>query len=446
MDFAANSDTSGAMSAPYDPPDPYDPSHPSSEDERRAAFRLLFLCLMATGIGNNMLFAILPPLARELNVAEYWVGAIYTLSAVLFMTMTPIWGALSDRKGRKPFIVFGLSAFSISTLVFAIATWAGENAWIPPLGAIFAMALARALFGSLGSATNPSAQAYVADRTTPAERTEALAGLTAAFGLGAVIGPALAASFVEWLGVAAFMVMISIMVALGAFAVWLRLPEKTPPQVQSRPINPLKQFAFGADPRIFPFMIYGAVIWVTQSLSLSSIAFFIMDRLSLDEDMGLQLSSIALATGAGALIVAQLVVIPAMKATPRLLMTHGAIITVAGSLFMLFATNYGGIVFAYILISFAFGLARSGFVGGASIAVKPEEQGRAAGLTTATAGLGFIIGPVGGLFLFNQLGMFAPYIAAAVLGSVAIVIAWFHPGIARAAEAVKIKPEPRPPL
>ena len=85
--------------------------------ERRTAFRLLFLCLVATGIGNNMLFAILPPLARGLAVPEYWVGAIYTLSAVLFMTMTPIWGALSDRRGRKPFIVFGLCAFACSTPV-----------------------------------------------------------------------------------------------------------------------------------------------------------------------------------------------------------------------------------------------------------------------------------------------------------------------------------------
>jgi MFS family permease len=82
-------------------PPPYDPSNPSSATERRQAFRLLFLCLMATGIGNNMLFAILPPLARGLAVPEYWVGAIYTVSAVLFMTMTPIWGALSDRRGRR---------------------------------------------------------------------------------------------------------------------------------------------------------------------------------------------------------------------------------------------------------------------------------------------------------------------------------------------------------
>ena len=420
----------------------YDPANPSSKAERRGAFRLLFLCLMATGIGNNMLFAILPPLARGLAVPEYWVGAIYTVSAVLFMTMTPIWGALSDRRGRKPFIVFGLSAFACSTLIFAGAAWAGESGWVPPLAAIFAMALARSLFGSLGSATNPAAQAYVADRTSPAERTEALAGLTAAFGMGAVIGPTLAATLVELVGVPAFMVIISATVAAGAVAVWFKLPEQSPPKQQNRPINPFKQFAFAADPRIAPFVGYGCVTWIVQSLSLSTLAFFIMDSLSLDEAEGLQMSAIALAAGAGALIVAQLIVIPAMKASARVLMSLGAVITIAGFGLMIIAPNYAGIVTAYILISFAFGLSRSGFVGGASIAVEPEEQGRVAGLTTATAGLGFIIGPVGGLFMYNQLGHLVPYYVAVVLSIIAAAIAWYHPGIRRAGEVVEVEPEP----
>ena len=419
-----------------------DMSTPTSPAERREAFRLLFLCLMATGIGNNMLFAILPPLARGLAVPEYWVGAIYTVSAVLFMTMTPVWGALSDRRGRKPFIVFGLSAFACSTLIFAAAAWAGESGWVPPLGAIFAMALARTLFGSLGSATNPSAQAYVADRTSPSERTEALAGLTAAFGLGAVIGPTLAATLVEMVGVPVFMVIISAIVASGALAVWFRLPEQSPPKLQNRPINPFAQFAFGADPRIFPFVAYGCVAWIVQSLSLSTLAFFVMDSLGLDESAGLQMSSIALAAGAGALIVAQLIVIPALHASPRILMSLGSAITMAGFALMVVAPNYAGIVTAYILISFAFGLSRSGFVGGASIAVKPEEQGRVAGLTTATAGLGFIIGPVGGLFMYNQLGHVVPYYVAFVLAAVTLGLAWLHPGIKRVANIVEVKPEP----
>ena len=259
-----------------------------------------------------------------------------------------------------------------------------------------------------------------------------------------MIGPTLAATFVEMIGVAAFMVMISAAVAGCAAAVAWKLPEQSPPRVQQRPLNPFTQFAFGADPRIFAFVVYGCVIWVVQSMSLSTLAFFIMDSLGLDDRAGLQMSSIALAAGAGALIIGQLVVIPALKASPRVLMAIGAVVTLVGSALMTVVPNYAGIVSAYILVSFAFGLARSGFTAGASIAVTPEEQGRVAGLTTATAGLGFIIGPVGGLFLYNQAGHLSPYMLGAVLSVIAAAIAWFHPRIKKAVEVVTLEPEPEP--
>jgi MFS family permease len=60
-------------------------------------------------------------------------------------------------------------------------------------------------------------------------------------------------------------------------------------------------------------------------------------------------------------------------------------------------------VFGYMMNSFGFGLARSGFTAGASLAVEPEEQGRAAGLTTATAGVGFMIAPITGLWLYQTV-------------------------------------------
>jgi len=412
---------------------PFDPANPSSPHVRRRAFRLLFVCLMATAIGNSMLFAILPPLARELEIGEVWVSAIYTVSALLFLTMSPVWGALSDRYGRRPLIVFGLSSFALSTFIFAIGAWAGQSGLLPPMAAIVAMALARCLFGGLGSATNPSAQAYVADRTDPSERTQALAALTAAFGLGSVIGPALAAAFVERIGVAGFMIAVTFLVSAGAVAVRLTLPEKTPPKRQGRPINPLVQFKFAADPRLTAFMIFGCVLWMSQAASLQALSFFIMDRLNATPDEGLQLGGVALTAGAAALIFAQLVVIPALKTSPRVLMALGAAMVVIGNIELVFAPNYAALVFGFMMNSFGFGLARSGFTGGASLAVTPEEQGRAAGLTTATAGVGFMIAPVSGLWLYQFVAPEAPFWLNAMLALAALALAMMHPRVRAAA-------------
>lgn len=390
---------------------------------------------MATAVGNSMLFAILPPLARELGVAEVWVGAIYTLSALLFLTMSPVWGALSDRYGRRALIVFGLSAFAVSTLVFAGGAYAGQVGWLPPMAAIFAMALSRCLFGGLGSATNPAAQAYVADRTSPAERTEALAALTAAFGLGSVIGPALAGAFVERIGIAAFMIGVSAIVLAMAVAVRLYLPERTSPIRQGRPINPFVQFKFAADPRLTGFMIFGCFLWLSQAASLQAIAFFIMDRLALGPEQGLQMGSVALTAGAAGLIFAQLVMIPALKTSPRVLMILGAGLVVLGNAELIFAPNYAALVLGYLLNCVGFGLCRSGFTGGASLAVDPEEQGRAAGLTTATAGVGFMIAPITGLWLYQVVGPEAPFALNAALAVIGLLVAVLHPRVRAAAES-----------
>ena len=389
---------------------------------------------MATSIGNSMLFAILPPLARELEVAEIWVGAIYTISALLFLLSSPVWGALSDRYGRRPLIVLGLSAFSVSALLFAAGAFAGQQGWIPPLGAIFAMALARCLFGGLGSATNPSAQAYVADRTRPSERTQALAALTAAFGLGSTIGPAFAAAFAERIGVAGFMAAVSVLVAGGAVAVRLLLPENTPPsRHQGRPLNPLVQFRFALDPRLWAFMLYGCAIWLCQAASLQALGFYVMDRLQRSPDDGLQLAGVALTAGASALIFAQLVVIPALRTSPRVLMLIGAAMVIVGNVELVFAGSYAAIVLGFVATSFGFGLARSGFTAGASLAVEPAEQGRAAGLTTATAGLGFLIAPLTGLWLYQTLAPSAPFQLNAILAIAGFAIALMHPRVRAAA-------------
>lgn len=406
--------------------------------DRRGAFRLLFICLMAVGIGNSMLFAILPPLARDIGIAEIYVGAIYTLSALMYLTMSPVWGGLSDQYGRRPLVVFGLATYAASTLILAAGAWAGQSGFLPPLMAVLAMTLARALFGAFGSATGPAAQAYVADRTAPSARTQALAGMTAAFALGGMIGPALAAAFSERIGMVPFMVLIALLVGACAVIVRLTLPENSPPSAhQRRPLNPLAQFAFAGDARVRAFVLYGCAAWLVQAASLQALGFFVMDRLDLDTTAGLQLAGVALTAGAAALIFAQLVAIPALKASPRTLMLLGAGLTLAGQVELIISGGYASIVLGFLLNSLGFGLARSGFTGGASLAVTRHEQGRAAGVTAATAGLGFLIAPITGLWLYQAVGPTAPFFLNIALSLAALAIALVHPRVRVAAQPVE---------
>jgi MFS family permease len=158
-------------------------------DERRRAFHLLlFPCMMMIGVGNSMLFAILPPIAREMRLPDVGVGAVFALSATCWVFISPYWGRVSDRRGRKPIIALGLAAFAVSMGCIALIAWAGLAGLLSAWATLIGLISARMIFGVVGSATMPAAQAYVADRTDPSERTDQIAALSAAFSLGAALG------------------------------------------------------------------------------------------------------------------------------------------------------------------------------------------------------------------------------------------------------------------
>jgi len=209
---------------------PTNPASSTTPEQRRRAFAVLFACLMTTGVGNSMTFAVLPPLARQIAMPDLWVGYIYTVSATLFLIMSQVWGVVSDRTGRRPVILMGLCAFSVTMVVLAIGVHLGLSGALSAVWVFVILAAARAVFGAFGSASGPAATAYVADRTTPGERTEALAALTAAFGFGAAIGPGFAAWMTPRFGLSSPLMATALLAAIAAVAVRLYLPERTPPR------------------------------------------------------------------------------------------------------------------------------------------------------------------------------------------------------------------------
>jgi MFS family permease len=187
---------------------------------RNRQFRLLFLCLLVIGAGNSMLLAVAPPLVRELRLADSSVGWIFSLSALLWVFASPIWGRLSDRVGRKPVAALGLGAYAVSMAAFGVVVMLGQTGLITGLWLFTWLMLARAIFGAFGSASSPAAQAYIADRTTRFERTEQLAGLTAAFALGQAFGPAVCAALAAKFGLVFPIWLVAALAAAASFAIW----------------------------------------------------------------------------------------------------------------------------------------------------------------------------------------------------------------------------------
>lgn len=402
---------------PDTPPPLPDPSRaaPNAPIGRNRQFRLLFVCLLVIGAGNSMLLAVAPPLVRELRLPDSSVGWIFSLSALLWVLMSPGWGRLSDRIGRRPVAAFGLGAYAVSMASFGFVVMLGLNGLLAGFWLFTWLMLARAIFGAFGSASSPAAQAYIADRTTRMERTEQLAGLTAAFALGQAFGPAVCAALAAKFGLVFPIWLVAVLAAGASFAIWRFLPENTPPQTE-RPKGDWRQsLALMNDKRISAYLIYGFALSVVAGVTVQVFGLFTMDRLNAQGVHGSELTAAGFMVNALALLATQMAILPRLKLGPRGLMAWGAGLLALGVGVQIIAGSLAALLVAQAIQGLGAGLARPGFAGGASVAVQPHEQGNAAGLVVAANGAGFVFSPLIGGVIYETVGMNAPLIIMLVL-------------------------------
>lgn len=145
---------------------------------------VLFIALFTVMMGFGVVIPAMPYYARTLHGDAVFIGAMMASYSLAQFLVAPLWGRLSDRYGRKPFLIIGLLGFAISFLWFGLAN---------SLGGLLA---ARTLGGLLSAAAMPAAFAAVSDVTTEENRAKGMGVVGAAMGLGMVFGPAIGG----WLG------------------------------------------------------------------------------------------------------------------------------------------------------------------------------------------------------------------------------------------------------
>jgi MFS family permease len=393
---------------------------------RSPAFVILFAVSLIAAAGNMALQSVLPAIGREFGLRDTLVSAAFAISALMWTLTSPYWARLSDRLGRKKVILVGLSGFVVSIGGFGLATTAGVHLWLAPLVAFGLMAVARTIYGLFGSASPIAAQAYVADRTTPEQRTQSMSLLASAQGLGTVIGPALAPFFIlPVIGLAGPMYAFALFGAIVLWVVWRRLPSG---EVVRKPAPGRHQEDAGKglwkDARVRAYLLYGLLVTGAQAVNISVLGFHIIDEMALT---GVSVRDaqpfigIAMLAGAAATLMAQWGLIPLLKLQAADLMRWGAGLALVGNLMTIVAPGYYGVVVGYAVISLGVGFARPGFTAGSSLAVEPHEQGAVAGLMMSLAGLSFLGPPVIGVALY-EIAEPAPFVANIALLGVATVL------------------------
>ena len=392
-------------------------SAPAAGALPRRSFAIIFCVSMATAMGNTGLISVLPAIGRSVGIPDPMVSAIFSLSALLWAFSSPGWARASDRYGRKPLMMVGLCGFLVSMILCGLVVSAGLRHLAGPMVIFVFFLLARALFGLFGAASNPATQAYLAERTPIEGRTQAMASLAGAFGMGTVIGPFLAPLFIlPGVGLAGPLFSFAL-IALGMlFVVWRFLPESLPDPDAARPrrsVTGAKERPMWRDPRITPFLIYGFIVATCQTAQAQTLGFLIIDKLGMSPTQAQTYIAIAMMFGAVAGLLAQWGLIRMFEMTPRQLLRWGVGVAALGNLVVALSPQYYGVVAGYAISSLGFGFARPGFTAGSSIAVDMHEQARAAGAIAAVNGVNVVFAPLF-VFMYQHFGP-APFIVNTLL-------------------------------
>jgi multidrug resistance protein len=146
---------------------------------RKSALTILFLTMFLVMLGFGIVIPHLAYYANELGASSTQIGLLIAIYSAMQFIFAPMWGRLSDRRGRKPAILIGLIGNAGALALFGASK---SLEWL---------FMARGLSGVLSAAVLPTVMAYVADITTEEQRGQGMGLMGAAMGLGFIFGPAI---------------------------------------------------------------------------------------------------------------------------------------------------------------------------------------------------------------------------------------------------------------
>lgn len=151
--------------------------------QNRNAMIFIFITIALDATGLGMIIAPLPNLIAEVahipsEESKSLYGLIIMAYAFMQFLFAPVVGGLSDRFGRRPVLLLSLLGLAMDYTIMYFAP------------TLFWLVLGRLVSGMFG-ASYSTASAYIADISTPENKTRNFGMVGAAFGVGFIIGPAI---------------------------------------------------------------------------------------------------------------------------------------------------------------------------------------------------------------------------------------------------------------
>jgi len=381
----------------------------SSDGSRPILFLTVFIHLLGFGI----IIPLLPYYALTYGASGVTVGLLGTSFSMMQFLFTPLWGRLSDRVGRRPVLIVSLVVTGLSYVLFATA------------GSLWVLFVSRMLAGAAGAVLS-TAQAYIADTTTPQERTKGMGLIGAAFGMGFIFGPAMGGVLSHW-GFAVPAYTAAALAAIAAVFAFFRLRESLPREVRAERRAgppPAGVTLFGAlrRPRIGPVLVTFFVGTLCFAGMEAVLALYCQHTYGLGPNhMGYLFAYVGIVA---AILQVGFVGALAKRFGERRLARTGILLLGTGFVASGLAPPLAIFLLAMGAVAVGSGLSNPTLSGLVSIVTSPEEQGSILGFYQSLGSLARAVGPFLGGLAFDRIAPGAPlWLAGAVLAALVLYAA-----------------------
>lgn len=355
-------------------------------------------------LGFGIIIPILPEVIIQQNLSEIHVGGLLTIYALASFFTAPLWGALSDRTGRKKLILIGLLGFSLSFFLFAFFI---EN--------IFLLYASRVVGGIFSGALYTAVTGFVGDMTTEENRNKYMGLLGMSIGLGFIFGPAIGGVLGDINLQVPFIASGTLTVLLLVYAgIILKEPERVG-EANKRQLLPKGGMMFWQYRIRNLFLLSFMVTLILAGLEST----FQLFQISKIEITPLQIGYLFMVSGFVDAAIQGGVVRRIKNGTETKWILGAQIVTAIGLILIPFSTNLFWAGFSLSVFIAGNALARTALV---SLTSKESggKYGTAAGMTYSMDNMGRIIGPLLFTWLFTKMDGDIYYISA-VLAIISIV-------------------------
>jgi len=375
---------------------------------------ILSLGLLCVGAGQSVVFITIPPLVRDLGLTEIQIGSIFASSALAWMFLSPYWGKLSDKIGRKRVVIIGLFGFAVSLILFSLAISLGREGVLHGTILFTILIAARLINGMFGSATRPAAGAWVADITNPEERSRAFARLDSGFSMGRIFGPA----------VAGFLLLVSYTAPFYLFAsmalIVILLITKQKAYKGNSDLSDTNTSIKATSKEVWPFLVVSAAFGICNAALVQTSSFYFQDVITSGAENYIALASVGFMLSALGILTGQLLVADRMQTSPGSLIRLGSLFLCVSLVGIGFSSSLTQVYIALYFYGIGGGMLGPGISSSLSLSVGKDNQGAASGFLGMVIPVGHVISPLLAMPLYMVLPS-APYFLGAIIMLVAMI-------------------------